>query len=407
MIHQVWRLSEPGDGNLGLACTERGLLLGRTPLIERRNGRFAVRERSEIERPLSRADQAELPTERLMKGLATVASALNANDPGLARIAAVHLRIPDLPSLTARDDMEAADILIKSADWNPALHPRTGTAPSPGWFAPSGTEQPSPARVAQSDARGRRASPTGKNESTIRHSSEDFQENPSLIVSIADNQRQNKQARDVAVILKMTKRKRTSFTGEYQAKGMTTTKFLKSAERLLATNEYDCHEIDAASSRPVQAAARPVRLERRWRRREHADTGIRRAAHHRQGAESPESKEIRTGSAAFCTPARHSQGRLASLDTIKISVSDGSCDSESFDWRQPDECLRDLDGQRLVSVGGGALPNSWKFAFDLGGVWSSGRRPSTRRPTTFGASTAGTTRRRIRASSSLCTTMER
>jgi hypothetical protein len=52
----------------------------------------------------------------------------------------------------------------------------------------------------------------------------------------------------------------------------------------------------------------------------------------------------------------------------KISVSDGSCDSESFDWRHPDECLRDLDGQRLVSVGGGALPNSWKFAFDLGGV---------------------------------------
>jgi hypothetical protein len=52
----------------------------------------------------------------------------------------------------------------------------------------------------------------------------------------------------------------------------------------------------------------------------------------------------------------------------KISVSDGSCDSESFDWRQPNECLHDLDGQRLVSVSGGALANSWKFAFDLGGV---------------------------------------
>ena len=123
MIHQVWRLSEPGDHNLGLACTEEGLLLGRTPLIEHRNGRFAVRERSEIERLLSRAYRAELPLERLMAGLTTVASALNANDPGLARIAAVHLRIPDLPSLTARDEMEAADILIKSVDWNPALHP--------------------------------------------------------------------------------------------------------------------------------------------------------------------------------------------------------------------------------------------------------------------------------------------
>jgi hypothetical protein len=87
MIHQVWRLSEPGDDNLGLACTEQGLLLGRTPLNERKNGRFAVRERSEIERLLSRAYRAELPLERLMKGLVTVASALNANDPGLARIA--------------------------------------------------------------------------------------------------------------------------------------------------------------------------------------------------------------------------------------------------------------------------------------------------------------------------------
>jgi hypothetical protein len=93
-------------------------------LIEHRNGRFAVRERSEIERLLSRAYRAELPLERLMAGLTAVASALNASDPGLARIAAVHLRIPDLPSLATRDEMEAADILIKSADWNPALHSR-------------------------------------------------------------------------------------------------------------------------------------------------------------------------------------------------------------------------------------------------------------------------------------------
>jgi hypothetical protein len=206
MIHQAWRLSEPGDHNLGLACTEQGLLLGRTPLIEHRNGRFAVRERSEIEHLFSRAYRAELPLERLMAGLATVASALNANDPGLARIAAVHLRIPDLPSLTARDEMEAADILIKSVDWNPALHPRTGAPPNPGWFAPSGTEQHPPARVAQNTTPVQRsdAPPPGRDESTIRQSSEDIQENPPLIIPVADRQRQNKQARDVAVKLKMT-----------------------------------------------------------------------------------------------------------------------------------------------------------------------------------------------------------
>ena len=102
-MHQVWRLSEYHEGNLGVACTEYGLVLGRTPLIERRGAEFAVRERIEIERLLSRAYGTELAVERLMTGLATVATAMNANDPGLARIAAVHLRIPDLPDHAARD----------------------------------------------------------------------------------------------------------------------------------------------------------------------------------------------------------------------------------------------------------------------------------------------------------------
>jgi hypothetical protein len=144
-------LSEASDDNLGLACTEQGSVLGRTPLIERRNGRFVVRERSEIEHLLKRAYPTGLPFERLMLGLTTVASAFNANDPGLARIAAVHLRIPDLPDEAAREEMEAADVLIKSGDWNPALHPRTGTPPNPGWFATTdgSSVQPSPIRIAQ------------------------------------------------------------------------------------------------------------------------------------------------------------------------------------------------------------------------------------------------------------------
>jgi hypothetical protein len=180
------------------------LLLGRTPLIERRNGRFAVRERSDIARLLQRAYGAELPLERLMAGLASVASALNANDPGLARIAAVHLRIPNLPSLAAREAMEATDILIKSADWNPALHPRTGTPPNPGWFAPSGTEQPSAARLAQNDtpAQGSDALHTIRNESSIRPSLEDVHENPSLIIPATE--KENRQVDAVVAKLKLT-----------------------------------------------------------------------------------------------------------------------------------------------------------------------------------------------------------
>ena len=78
---------------------------------------------------------------------------MNANDACLARIAAVHLRISDLANQTARDRLEAEDALIKSADWDPALHPRMGVPPNPGWFAPtdgSGND-PSPVRIAEND----------------------------------------------------------------------------------------------------------------------------------------------------------------------------------------------------------------------------------------------------------------
>ena len=115
MTFHIWRLSEAGEENLGLACVADGLILGRTPLIERRDESFIVRERSEIERLLRRAYQSDPPIERIMPGLATVARALNANDQCLARIAAVHLRLSDLQTQAARDAMEAEDRVIKCA----------------------------------------------------------------------------------------------------------------------------------------------------------------------------------------------------------------------------------------------------------------------------------------------------
>jgi len=154
----MWRLSEAGEDNLGLACSDDGLFIGRTPLIEKRDGHFVVREQREIEQLLSRAYRSEVAADRIMSGLATVARALNTNNQCLARIAAVHLRIPDR---TARNAMEAMDVLIKYArdegagggsNWNPAQHPRTGTAPNPGWFAPTGgSSEPSSARTAQNE----------------------------------------------------------------------------------------------------------------------------------------------------------------------------------------------------------------------------------------------------------------
>jgi hypothetical protein len=41
-MHQMWRLSEAEPQNLGLACTDDGLLLGRTSLIERRGASLSA-----------------------------------------------------------------------------------------------------------------------------------------------------------------------------------------------------------------------------------------------------------------------------------------------------------------------------------------------------------------------------
>lgn len=156
----MWRLSEAGDDNLGLACSDDGLFIGRTPLIETRDGHFVARQQHDIEWLLTCAYRTEVRADRLMSGLATVARALNTNDQCLARIAAVHLRIPDIPDRAARNAMEAMDVLIKYArdegggasNWDPTLHPRTGTPPNPGWFAPTEDSSESfSVRTAQND----------------------------------------------------------------------------------------------------------------------------------------------------------------------------------------------------------------------------------------------------------------
>jgi hypothetical protein len=175
MMNPTWRLSEYTPDNLGLAFTDEGLLLGRTPLIERRGGRFVVREPSDIARLVKYSFPGGVAVDRLMPGLARIASALNANDQAAARIAAVHLHIPDLPGSAAHNAMVAEDALIKYArdqggdsDWNPALHPRAGVPPNPGWFASTDGSQHEPKqdessagqsrlRFAENEDRSRRA----------------------------------------------------------------------------------------------------------------------------------------------------------------------------------------------------------------------------------------------------------
>ncbi|HEV7996130.1 MAG TPA: hypothetical protein VGP52_07715 [Stellaceae bacterium] len=144
----LWKLSEGRDRTLGLSCSADGLRLAGTPLIERRAGRYALRPWAELERLFRCAYGEGINLDRLMPGFRVVASALDENNLCLAQIAAVQLRVPDLPGLFARRGMEAEDLLIKRArvaendrlvrtSWDPAEHPRAGVPPNPGWFAPT------------------------------------------------------------------------------------------------------------------------------------------------------------------------------------------------------------------------------------------------------------------------------
>ena len=162
--HHLWRLSAGGDRNLGLCCTEEGLFLGRTPLIERRGGAYVVRPRADLDRLFGRAYASEATAARVSSGLASVAIALGQGNLALAQITAVHLRLPDLRDTVARAALEAEDLSIKrgSAAWDEARHPRTGTPPNPGWFAPNaGAEARSrPTQTAQGGRGGRRPEAT-------------------------------------------------------------------------------------------------------------------------------------------------------------------------------------------------------------------------------------------------------
>ncbi len=157
----IWRLSEAGKDSLGLCCTRDGLLLGSTPLVEPRDGGYVIRPREDLERLLRRAYDIEIPLDRVLAGLAVAASALAEDNLCLAQIAAVQLRLPDLPDIAARERVEAEDALIKRArtddalsrTWEEAKHPRAGGPPNPGWFVPDGTPSasPRPIQVAQAE----------------------------------------------------------------------------------------------------------------------------------------------------------------------------------------------------------------------------------------------------------------
>jgi len=62
----------------------------------------------------------------------------------------------------------------------------------------------------------------------------------------------------------------------------------------------------------------------------------------------------------------------------KISTSSGVLTSGHLQSSEADECLRDLEGQKLTSVEPGNRRGAWLFKFDLGGIleiWPSTQLP--------------------------------
>lgn len=146
---EVWyRLAAEKESH-GVSCGENGAFVGPVPLFKQTRDHigqayWVVRPLPELNAELS--DRYGLPVDLAPKrgGLETVAGALNRGHVSIARIATLHLQLPDLPSLAngSRDAAECIDLammlgrsgILKGEGFDQAKHPRwpAGTADSQG-----------------------------------------------------------------------------------------------------------------------------------------------------------------------------------------------------------------------------------------------------------------------------------
>lgn len=152
------RFALSNKSGAGVSCSESGLFVGAVPLLEfgstsGAGGRHQWQPRPvpDLNGELSKRYGLPIEFGRKIDGLTAVARALSRGDVIHAQIAALHLQIPDPPTLakaqqTFSETIDLAHQLRASAllkaDWDPAKHPRW-PAGSPGGtggeFAPAGT----------------------------------------------------------------------------------------------------------------------------------------------------------------------------------------------------------------------------------------------------------------------------
>jgi hypothetical protein len=143
---RAFSLSQSRDDGR-VSCDAQGVFVGDVPLLrqERGSGWWTVRPLAELNDELTASYRLPIDIAAKAGALALIANALNRGDLALAAIAAVQMHFPDPPLLTkgveATDEiMQRALELYRSgllkAGWDPTKHPRRGSPPNPGWFAP-------------------------------------------------------------------------------------------------------------------------------------------------------------------------------------------------------------------------------------------------------------------------------
>jgi hypothetical protein len=141
----------------GVSCDADGVYVGDVPLLTRSQASGA--NKSWIARPISQLNDElsalyRIPIDAASKAnaLALIATAFNRGDMATAAIATVQMQFPNPPPV-AKGVESRAEIERRSTElyhsallkfWDPAKHPRTGTPPNAGWFAPVGQESEAP-----------------------------------------------------------------------------------------------------------------------------------------------------------------------------------------------------------------------------------------------------------------------
>lgn len=145
-------------GSEGVSCDADGVFVGGVPLLQppdARNSFWSARSLVQVNKELSARYQFPIDITPKASSLALIAAALSRRDVAMAAIVAVQMQIPDPAPLALR--AESPDEIARRARalsrsgllkffWNPALHPRAGVPPNPGWFEPV-ADKPGPLDV--------------------------------------------------------------------------------------------------------------------------------------------------------------------------------------------------------------------------------------------------------------------